>query len=67
MIAARLADLEVCGTPADTLPGQDSNLENQNQNLVCYRLHHRVNDTSLSEDRIRENRVGAAYVRLTEA
>ena len=24
------------------LPGLDSNQENQDQNLVCYRLHHRV-------------------------
>lgn len=25
-----------------SLPGQDSNLDYQSQNLVCYRLHHQV-------------------------
>ena len=30
-----------CGQPAK-LPGLDSNQECQDQNLVCYRLHHRV-------------------------
>ena len=37
--------------PSDTLPGQDSNLNYQDQNLVCYRLHHRVIIGLTSRDR----------------
>ena len=46
------------------LPGQDSNLECQDQNLVCYQLHHRVMPQSAIRPKTRRPRIaeqGAAH------